>query len=311
MKIFAAPLQGFTEATWRNIHSEVFGGIDCYVTPFLRYEYGEIRNKDIRDIEKKNNSVKHLTPQLIASSPEELARLVDLIASEGYSEADINMGCSFALQVRKCHGAGLLPHPDKVAMLMRAIESYPEISFSVKMRLGLNSTDECHHLLPILNDSRLSHITLHPRLGCDQYRKAADSEEFARFYEACRHPLVYNGDLTTIEEMNATASRFPHLHGMMIGRGLLANPALGMEYKEQSTLSRNDKAALLEQFHDRLYMELSPRLQGNTQLLSKLKPYWEYLLPDMEKRDRKAIKKSSTAEKYLAAVKSALHNYGK
>ena len=32
MKIFAAPLQGFTEATWRNIHSEVYGGVDSYVT---------------------------------------------------------------------------------------------------------------------------------------------------------------------------------------------------------------------------------------------------------------------------------------
>ena len=44
MKIYSAPLQGFTEAVWRNIHSEIFGGIDGYYTPFLRYEHGEIRN---------------------------------------------------------------------------------------------------------------------------------------------------------------------------------------------------------------------------------------------------------------------------
>ena len=70
MKIYSAPLQGYTEAVWRNIHNSVFGGIDAYYTPFLRYERSEIRNKDIRDIERKNNSVPNLVPQIIASTPE-------------------------------------------------------------------------------------------------------------------------------------------------------------------------------------------------------------------------------------------------
>lgn len=309
MKIFAAPLQGFTEATWRNIHNEIFGGIDCYLTPFIRFEHNEIRNKDIRDVEKKNNSVAHLTPQLIASAPEELTPLADLITSEGYNEADINMGCSFALQVRKCHGAGLLPHPDKVATLMESLNRYPQISFSVKMRLGWESTDEWRTLLPILNASRLSHITLHPRLGCEQYRNKADIEEFAKFYEECRHPLVYNGDIIDIEDINKIEALFPNLHGIMIGRGLLANPALATEYKLQKEYTRSERALLVSEFHERFYQAISPRLHGNTQLLNKIKPYWEYLLPDMEKRDKKAIKKANTIEKYLAAVKSALAYY--
>ena len=29
MKLYAAPLQGITEAPWRNLHQEVFGGIDA------------------------------------------------------------------------------------------------------------------------------------------------------------------------------------------------------------------------------------------------------------------------------------------
>jgi tRNA-dihydrouridine synthase len=72
MKIYSAPLQGFTEAVWRNIHSEVFGGMDGYYTPFLRYEHGEIRNKDIRDIERKNNAAHNLVPQVIAATPDEM-----------------------------------------------------------------------------------------------------------------------------------------------------------------------------------------------------------------------------------------------
>jgi tRNA-dihydrouridine synthase len=309
MKIFAAPLQGFTEATWRNVHNETYGGIDTYITPFIRIEKGEIRNKDIRDTEKKNNTVPHLIPQIIAATPDELLPIAEFIAKEGYCEADINMGCSFALQVRKQHGAGLLPHPEAVAALMKATGEMPEIKFSVKMRLGWDNKEEWRNILPILNDTPLTRITLHPRLGREQYKQPADREEFARFYEECRHPLVYNGDLATLEEMNRTAEEFPRLEGLMVGRGLLGNPALGKEYKEQRNLSHGEKASLLAAFHDKFYQAITPRLQGNTQILSKLKPYWEYLLPDMEKRDRKAIIKASTAEKYLAAVNSAIAKY--
>lgn len=309
MKIYAAPLQGFTEATWRNVHNRTYGGIDTYIAPFIRIEKGEIRNKDIRDTEKKNNTVPHLIPQLIAATPEELLPIAEFIAKEGYDEADINMGCSFALQVRKCHGAGLLPHPDAVAALMKATEQMPGMKFSVKMRLGWGNKEEWRQILPILNDTNLTRITLHPRTGREQYRCRADKEEFARFYEECRHPLVYNGDILTLEDMMQTAGRFPRLEGIMIGRGLLANPALGKEYKEERCLSRGEKASLLADFHNSFYEAMSPRLQGNTQILSKMKPYWEYLLPDMEKRDRKAILKASTSEKYLAAVNSAIAGY--
>lgn len=45
MKLYAAPLQGFTEAPWRNFHEEVFGGIDAYYTPFVRIERGGFRNR--------------------------------------------------------------------------------------------------------------------------------------------------------------------------------------------------------------------------------------------------------------------------
>lgn len=84
MKLYASPLQGFTEAPWRNIHHELFGGIDAYYTPFVRVEKGEFRNKDIRDFEKENNKVTCLIPQLIASTPAELEKLVGLFLERGY-----------------------------------------------------------------------------------------------------------------------------------------------------------------------------------------------------------------------------------
>ena len=306
MKIYSAPLQGFTEAVWRNIHSEVFGGIDGYYTPFLRYEHGEIRNKDIRDVERKNNTTQNLVPQIIAATPEEMHPLLELIANEGYARVDINMGCSFPLQMRKRHGAGLLPHPDLVAALMAEVTKHPEVSFSVKMRLGCNSKDEWKELMPILNEAPLRHITMHPRLGIEQYKKPVDVDAFGEFYAACKHPVIYNGDLNTLADICRIEELFPELKGVMLGRGLLANPALGIEYRDGRELTEREQCCLVQRMHEVMSRELTPRLQGNTQFLSKMKPYWEYLLPTLPKRLRKPILKATTIEKYQAAVATAL-----
>lgn len=308
MRIYSAPLQGFTEAAWRNLHNDVFGGIDAYFTPFIRFEHNEIRSKDIRDIEHKNNTVHRLIPQIIAASPDEMHPLLALLESEGYNEVNINMGCSFPLQARKRHGAGILPYPSMVEHLMQAIRSYPSIRFSVKMRLGWESKEEYRTLLPILNEAPLEHITLHPRLGREQYKQPADINEFEIFATECRHPLIYNGDILTLQDVEQIEKRFPTLDGIMIGRGLLANPALGLEYKQGNELSDKELCERVLAMHNAMYQTLCGRLQGNTQLLSKMKPYWEYLIPAMDKRHRKAILKSTTTEKFMQAVNYALIN---
>ena len=235
--------------------------------------------------------------------------LLNLIAGEGYSRVDINMGCSFPLQMRKRHGAGLLPYPELVAELMKEVAQHPEVSFSVKMRLGCNSKDEWKELMPILNDAPLRHVTMHPRLGIEQYKKPVDVDAFTEFYTACKHPVIYNGDLNSLADINRVEQLFPGLKGIMLGRGLLANPALGVEYRTGRELTNAELGNLVRQMHDALMRELTPRLQGNTQFLSKMKPYWEYLLPDMLKRDKKAILKATTIEKYMNAVNDGLAGY--
>lgn len=309
MKIYSAPLQGYTEAVWRNLHSSVFGGVDTYYTPFLRYERNEIRSKDIRDVERKNNTVSSLVPQIIASSPEEMQPLLQLIRAEGYNRVDINMGCSFILQAKRKRGAGILPYPDMVSALMQEVSNNKDIKFSVKMRLGWESKDEWRKLIPILNEAPLCVLTMHPRLGIEQYKKSADVEEFACFYNECKHPVIYNGDLLTLSDIAQIEERFPNVEAVMLGRGLLANPALGLEYKEGREFTNQEKAKLIRTMHDKMHEELSLRLLGNTQFLSKMKPYWEYLLPDMLKKEKKAILKSSAIEKYMANVNTALSNY--
>ena len=307
MKIDVAPLQGFTEAAWRNAHEEVFGGIDTYYTPFVRLEKGEIRNKDRRDVAPERNRVAHLVPQVIASCPEELVTLIDFLAAQGYREIDLNMGCPFPLIVNRGKGSGLLPHPERVEALLEALRAYPDVAFSVKMRLGWQEADEWKRLLPLLNRSCVRKVTLHPRIGKQQYKGSVDLEAFAAFYEACELPLRYNGDLVLLEDMERVAERFPRLDGLMVGRGLLANPSLAAAFREGAVWDTERLYAKVKDMHNRIFEVYERSIEGGeAQLLQKMKTLWEYLLPDLDKKRRKAILKSARLEGYLQAVEAAL-----
>lgn len=114
----------------------------------------------------------------------------------------------------------------------RRNEKYPQIHFSVKLRLGWENAEECLALLPLFNALPLTHIILHPRLGKQQYKGEVDLSGFEAFYNGCEKPLLYNGDLHTVEDIQTITERFPKLAGVVIGRGLLANPALAWEYRQ-------------------------------------------------------------------------------
>lgn len=215
LPIHFAPLQGYTDAVYRRAHARIFGGIETYYSPFVRMEHGEIRRKDARDIEPDNNPDLHLIPQLIAPDADKLEHIMSLFIEKGYQEADINLGCPFPMLARRHNGCGMLPYPEEVkALLSEAIDRHPDIRFSVKLRLGWEQAEECLALLPLFNELPLAHIILHPRLGKQQYKGEVDLEGFEAFYKECTHPLFYNGDLHTANDIRSITTRFPRLAGI-------------------------------------------------------------------------------------------------
>lgn len=303
LSVHFAPLQGYTEVFYRNAHAACFGGVDTYYTPFVRLEKGSFRRRDVRGIEPEINQVPHLIPQLIAPTFEKAETILKLFIEKGYEETDINLGCPFPMLAKRHNGAGILPYPEEVKELLRLVTEYPQIKFSIKMRLGWENPEECLRLVPIINELPLSQVTVHPRLGKQQYKGEVDLEGFAAFREACKLPLIYNGDVHTLEDIERIQDRFPTLGGIMIGRGLLANPALALEYKEKRKLTADEMREKLHSMHKSVYNQYAGQLEGGDgQLLDKMKTFWEYLLPEADRKLLKAIHKSSNINKYNQAV---------
>ena len=294
LPIHFAPLQGFTESAYRLAHSKFAPGIHTYYTPFLRLEKGEVRAKDLRDLQTEHPY--HLVPQIIVRDVAEFKTLTKTVIDLGFKEIDINMGCPYPMQTKSGRGSGILPHPEKVREILDAINA-SNIQFSIKMRLGLTSPEECLQLLPLLNEAPLAHITLHPRVGIQQYKGALDFETFDKFYSECKHPLIFNGDIADIKDIQYIETRYPKLAGIMIGRGLLANPVLAAQY---AGLPCGTATETLLKIHADIAADYARRLQGNAQILDKIRPFWTYA--DLPKKIRKKIEKSRTLEEYLEAV---------
>lgn len=314
MKILFAPLQGYTTGIYRKAHAEIFGGVDAYYAPFLRIENGKPREKELRDLEVSNPQHSNpekptctiTVPQIIANSVDEFKVLIEVLLQKGFTQIDFNMGCPFPMQVNRHRGAGLLSDAQTVKVIMDEIAQLSATGaarFSVKMRLGQSSPDEAFALLPILNDTPLTQITLHPRLGKQQYKGAIDIKSFEKFYSECRHPLVYNGDITSVSQICEMERRYPKLAGIMIGRGLLAQPSLAAEYKAgKANITGKEFTDKLLQMHEIIFEYACKTYQGDSQILSHIKSFWDYLEPSLPKKVFKKIQKAGKLSEYQEAI---------
>lgn len=307
MNIHFAPLQGYTDDVYRRLHHELIGGIVTYTTPFLRMEGGGVRSKDLRDIRPEHNKDVPVVPQIILKSMKEFDFLLGVVEEKGYTQIDLNMGCPFPMQAKHGRGSGLLAHIDIIEPLAESIRTKNHLQFSVKMRLGWEDPNEWKPVLDVLNETPLHHITLHPRIGVQQYKGEVDMESFRVFYETCKHPLYYNGDLTTVEDIRRIETEYPRLAGLMIGRGLLARPTLAKEYAEGKEMSLEARISLLMQMHERLKTHYETTVNSEAQLQNKLRLFWEYMETELGKKPYKKIMKAGNLKNYVAAV-SALRS---
>lgn len=301
-ELYIAPVQGHTDAAWRHFHHEVYDGDHHYFTPFIRCEHGTLRKQDLRDFSSELNEGLKLEPQVIFRDMEELEILLGRLRDEGAKEVNLNMGCPFPLQTGKGRGAGFLKNLEAGAKLPETLAKFPELSYSVKMRLGYEDPEEWKPMMEILNRLELRHIDIHPRVARQQYGGDLYFDRFQEILDISRNPVVFNGEIHTPADINETENRFPGIAGVMTARGVLGRPSLATEYCEGREWSHEERIEKMLTFHRRLLAHYTDTLCGDSQILSKIKPFWEYAEEEIGRKAWKAIRKSTNIAKYHSAV---------
>ena len=297
-----APMAGVTDLPFRILCKEQGAGLLC--TEMVSAKAISFHNKNTISLMQIDPVEHPVSMQIFGSEPDLMAEVAKSIEERPFDILDINMGCPFPMLAKRHNGSGILPYPEEVqALLSLLITEYPQISFSIKMRLGWEDPKECLKLAPIINELPLRQVVMHPRLGKQQYKGEVDLKAFEAFQGVCKHPLIYNGDINSVEDIHHIQEQFPGLAGMMIGRGLLANPALALEYRQNRALEFDEMREKLQSMHKCVYNQYAEQLEGgDEQLLNKMKTFWEYLMPQADRKLLKAIHKSTSLNKYNQAI---------
>ena len=304
MILSLAPFQGITDSVYRNLYKEYFTGIDKYYTPFFTGIHKD-NSRSLRgeEIDVNCNDVNTLTPQILGNDAEEIIRFASQCKMMGYKEINLNMGCPFPRVANKVRGCGLMAEPKRVNELFDKIFNNIDIKFSLKCRLGYYQDTEIDELIDGFNTYPFSEIVIHPRIGKQLYTGNADVDRFAELVPKINRPLVYNGDIFTVEDFNRISAKLSDVKMFMLGRGLLTNPFLADEIKGK-TFDNEERKKKLHHFVVSLYLERLRHAGGSPKIIGCMKEMWSYLMNSFEDPQNiwRKIKKINNLDVYEETV---------
>lgn len=312
IKIYQAPLQGFTDFDFRKSIAESFGGIDKFFIPYLSYGKGrEIKKSQLREVFPENNESLPVVPQVLFSDQAELFDLITILVDYGYQEINLNLGCPYPMATNKGRGAAWLEKPEALNEILQQLyaKGFPA-KFSVKMRAGMTNDHDAKAIFEVLNRFPLEELIFHPRTASQMYDGKANPQLFAEVISEVKHPMVYNGDIFSVADLQELKKLLPEQNSWMIGRGLLTNPALAAQLKGE-VFEQKALRTKMRELHDQLLEAYSARLQGDGHIVMKMSQFWTYFSESFENPHKamKLVKKSSSLLKYNAAVTEIFRSY--
>ncbi|MCK5536099.1 MAG: tRNA-dihydrouridine synthase family protein, partial [Bacteroidales bacterium] len=273
--IYLAPIQGFTDFVYRKAYSLLFPEVDKYFIPYISVKNNQILKKYGNEILLQNNPQKYVIPQVLAKDENELVFLSELLKDAGYNEINFNLGCPFPMVTNRGKGAGLLPYPEKLKLMLVSFFERSNLKLSIKLRAGLNSPNEIENIIPVLNDFPLTEIIFHPRIAKQLYKGEINDTKFEFAIKNLMHKLVYNGDIFSLQDFNNRRKQFPQIDNWMIGRGILMNPFLPAQIND-ITISEEEKIEKLIEFHQLIIEGYSKTMDNQGNVINKMKQFWSY-----------------------------------
>ena len=291
MRYYFAPMEGITDAPYRQVHHRFFPGLDSYYMPFISPTmHRTLTNRESRDLPMADSVPFRAVPQILTKVPEDFLWAAEVCAQRGYDEVNLNVGCPSGTVVSKGKGAGMLADLDKLREFFDNIFENTPIPVSVKTRLGMTDADEFPKILEVFNQYPMKELTVHPRVRKQFYKGGVDMEMFRYALENSRNPLCYNGNLRTLSEVRAFEDAFPQIESLMIGRGLVGNPAM---------FQPGTSAEIMRGFHDCLLDTYIETFGSARNAIFRLKENWHcmiFLFEDSEKLWKKLRKTTDIAE---------------
>lgn len=307
MILSMAPMEGVTGATFRRVHAEVFGPLERYYTPFVSPlpKVGDgFAKRFARELDPVRNQGLDVVPQLLTNDADRFVWAAGLLEQMGYKEVNLNAGCPSGTVVSKGRGSGLLRDPARLEAFLRDVCERSPLPVSVKTRVGMADDSEFDEILDVYCRCPLAELIVHPRVQKDFYKGLPRRELYGEALERAPFPVAYNGDVFAPGDLEALLGTYPATRHVMLGRGLVTNPALARELRGGARLTLSE----LRVFHDRLNGAYLDEMGGNA--VFRMKEWWGYAKDSFADpmAVHRAVRKVRRTGEYKAAVERIFAN---
>jgi len=301
MKFYFAPLESVGSCHYRKVFHQHFSGVDKYFSPFIVADQKKgFTVKDLQEILPENNKGMFMVPQILTNHAEDFLFTVNKIAHYGYREFNLNLGCPSSTVVSRNRGSGFLAFPEALDAFLETIFSKVTMPISIKTRAGKFQHDELYRLMEIYNKYPLKELIIHPRIQTDLYKFTPNLKVFADALKMSKNPVCYNGDIFTVGDYLSIREAFPQVDRVMLGRGLVSNPALIEMINGEAPLEKTRMKVM----HDDVFKSYEAFLIEPQKILFKMKELWHYMSGVFENHElnTREIMRSQTLEGYGNAV---------
>ena len=237
--LLLAPMEGLLDHPLREVLTAA-GGIDRCVSEFIRITDMLMPDRVFTRIVPellqggRTRAGVPVRPQLLGSDPGCLAENAAALAALKPDGIDLNFGCPAKVVNRHGGGASLLQDPELLLRIVAAVRrAVPAaLPVSAKMRLGYADASRARECAQALAGGGASEIVVHARTKADGYRPPAYWERVPAIREAVAIPVIANGEIWTPADAER-CRRVSGCDGLMLGRGMVADPGLALAIRAQ------------------------------------------------------------------------------
>lgn len=258
MRILLAPMEGLLDCVLRDALTRA-GGIDLCVSEFVRVSGSLLPvhtfKRIVPELDQGSRTAAGVPVrvQLLGSDPHFMALNAARLVALNPAGIDLNFGCPAKTVNRHGGGAILLREPEKIRELVAAVRAAipPDMPLTAKMRLGYEDKNLALDCARAMQDGGAAELVVHARTKVEGYQPPAHWEWIGRIRDAVTIPVIANGEIWTVDDYRRCVEA-SGVEDVMLGRGIVANPALACLIRGEAAIGWSELQPLLQVFWEQV-----------------------------------------------------------
>ena len=272
-----APMQDVTDLAFMRVMGH-YGAPDHFFTEFFRVHGQSRPEKHILRSIDENRTGRPVFAQLIGEHIPDLTRTVEALLRHPVAGIDLNLGCPAPKIYKKNVGGGLLRDPAKIDDILGALRAAIPGLFTVKMRIGFDSTDTYARILESVTRHPVDLRSVHGRTVKEGYRSEVHYDFIAQAARTVRCPVLANGNILSARKAAGVVAG-SGVAGVMIGRHAIRNPWIFRQCRElwAGTTVFRPTLADVREYVQHLYEETRQADVPEAAHVAKMKKYLNFV----------------------------------